>query len=75
MGTGQEGIEAIYDSLHVMYNHCTATFYDDYVSLATTAGRIEADYRLPNDRDETPTASTCFRRVRGDWGGTTPEIR
>src|SRR6056297_194625 len=39
---------------HVVYDHRTATFYDNYVSLATTDGRVEADYRLPDDMDGTP---------------------
>ena len=33
-----------FTSPHVVYDHRTATFHDEYVSLATTDGRIEADY-------------------------------
>ncbi|SDJ43207.1 transposase, IS605 OrfB family, central region [Halovenus aranensis] len=45
---------------HVVYDHRTATFYDDYVSLATTDGRIEADYVLPDKDSDTPHAEYLF---------------
>jgi putative transposase len=45
-----------FTSPHVVYDHRTATFHDDYVSLATTDGRIEADYVLPDDERDTPHA-------------------
>jgi len=38
----------------VWYDKRTATFYDEKVSLATTDGRVEADYVLPDDEDGTP---------------------
>ncbi|MFW5963582.1 MAG: RNA-guided endonuclease TnpB family protein, partial [Natronomonas sp.] len=41
-------------SPHVVYDHRTATFYDDYVSLATTDGRVETDYVLPDRDIDTP---------------------
>jgi IS605 OrfB family transposase len=47
-------------SPHVVYDHRTATFYDDYVSLATTDGRIEADYVLPDRNTDTPHAEYLF---------------
>ncbi|WP_181685231.1 RNA-guided endonuclease InsQ/TnpB family protein [Halorhabdus salina] len=63
---------------HVVYDHRTATFHDDYVSLATTDGRVEADYRLPEDMDGTPHAEYLFsdeyevtgaelHRKHGEW--------
>jgi putative transposase len=45
-----------FTSPHLAYDHRTATFHDDYVSLATTDGRIEADYVLPDDERDTPHA-------------------
>jgi IS605 OrfB family transposase len=65
-------------SPHVVYDHRTATFYDDYVSLATTDGRIEVDYVLPDRDSETPHAEYLFsneyettgaelHRKHGEW--------
>ncbi len=45
---------------HLVYDHRTATFHDDYVSLATTDGRIEAEYVLPDEQRETPHADYFF---------------
>jgi IS605 OrfB family transposase len=47
-------------SPHVVYDHRTATFYGEYVSLATVDGRIEADYVLPDEDSETPHAEYLF---------------
>ena len=47
-------------SPHIVYDHRTATFYDDYVSLATIDGRIEADYVLPAEDSNTPHADYLF---------------
>ncbi|ERG96795.1 MAG: hypothetical protein J07HQW2_03279 [Haloquadratum walsbyi J07HQW2] len=47
-------------SRRLLYDHRTATFYDDYVSLATTDGRIEADYILPEKNSETPQSEYLF---------------
>ena len=49
-----------FTSPHVVYDHRTATFHDEYVSLATTDGRIEADYVLPDDEQDTPHAEYLF---------------
>ena len=65
-------------SPHVVYDHRTASFYDDYVSLATTDGRIEADYVLPDKDSDTPHAEYLFseeyettgaelHRKHGEW--------
>jgi transposase len=43
-----------YYSPHVVYDHRTATFHDDHVSLATTDGRIEAEYVLPTEERGPP---------------------
>jgi putative transposase len=57
---GKKASKPSMTSLHVVYDHRTATFYDDRVSLATTDGRVEADYRLPNDEGGTPHAKYLF---------------
>ena len=49
-----------FTSPHVVYDHRTATFHDEYVSLATVDGRIEADYMLPDDERDTPHAEYFF---------------
>jgi putative transposase len=49
-----------FTSPHVVYDHRTATFHDEYVSLATTDGRIEADYVLPDEDRDTPHAKYFF---------------
>jgi IS605 OrfB family transposase len=49
-----------FTSPHLVYDHRTATFHDEYVSLATVDGRIEADYVLPADERETPHADYFF---------------
>ncbi|SDE73864.1 RNA-guided endonuclease InsQ/TnpB family protein [Halorientalis regularis] len=65
-------------SPHIVYDHRTATFHDDYVSLATTDGRIEADYVLPDGDSDTPHAEYLFsdeyettgaelHRKHGEW--------
>jgi IS605 OrfB family transposase len=65
-------------SPHVVYDHRTATFHDEYVSLATVDGRIEADYVLPDGDSDTPHAEYLFsdeyettgaelHRKHGEW--------
>ena len=49
-----------FTSPHVVYDHRTATFHDDCVSLATVDGRIEAEYVLPSDGRDTPHAEYFF---------------
>ena len=51
---GRKASKPTFTSPHVVYDHRTATFHDDYVSLATTDGRIEADYVLPEEGRQTP---------------------
>jgi len=75
---GKKASKPSMTSPHVVYDHRTATFYNDYVSLATTAGRVEADYRLPEDTDGTPHGEYLFsndyevtgaelHRKHGEW--------
>jgi len=65
-------------SPHLVYESRTATFHDEYVSLATVDGRIEADYVLPENPDETPHQKYLFNdnyeitsaelhRKHGEW--------
>ena len=49
-----------FTSPHIVYDHRTATFHDEYVSLATVDGRIEADYVLPDKDSDTPHAEYLF---------------
>jgi putative transposase len=46
----------------VVYNLNAITYYDDYATLATVDGRIEAEYVLP-DEDVPPTTYFCE-----EWG-------
>jgi IS605 OrfB family transposase len=57
---GKKASKPSFTSPHVVYDHRTATFHDDYVSLATTDGRIEADYVLPDEDSDTPHAVYFF---------------
>jgi putative transposase len=52
--TGQKSVKPTFTSPHVVYDNCTATFHDDYMSLATTNGRVEAGYVLPDGDSDTP---------------------
>ena len=49
MKTGQESAETRFTSPYVVYDHRTATFYDDCVDLATTDGRTGTDYVLSDE--------------------------
>ena len=57
---GKKASKPRFTSPHVVYDHRTATFHDDYVSLATTDGRIEADYVLPDEDSDTPHSEYLF---------------
>ena len=45
---------------HLVYDHRTATFHDEYVSLATVDGRIETGYVLPDEGRDIPHAKYLF---------------
>jgi hypothetical protein len=49
-----------FSSPHLVYDHRTATFHDEYVSIVTTESRVEADYVLPDDERDTPHADYFF---------------
>jgi len=57
---GKKASKPTFTSPHVVYDHRTATFHDEYVSLATTDGRIEADYVLPDEDSDTPHSKYLF---------------
>ena len=57
---GKKASKPRFTSPHVVYDHRTATFHDEYVSLATVDGRIEADYVLPDEDSDTPHAEYFF---------------
>jgi Probable transposase. len=65
-------------SPHVVYDHRTASFNNDYVSFATTDDRIDADYVSPDEDSNTPHAEYLFsgeyettgaevHRKHGEW--------
>ncbi|CAI50364.1 IS1341-type transposase ISNph28 [Natronomonas pharaonis DSM 2160] len=67
-----------FTSPHLVYDHRTATFHDEYVSLATVDGRIETDYVLPDKTRDTPhtdyffsdeyeTAGAELHYTNGNW--------
>ncbi len=75
---GKKASMPYFTSPHLVYDHRTATFHDDYVSLATVDGRLEADYVLPDEDSETPHADYLFsdeyettgaelHRKHGEW--------
>jgi IS605 OrfB family transposase len=57
---GKTASKPTFTSPHVVYDHRTATFHDGYVSLATTDGRIEANYVLPDEDTDTPHSEYLF---------------
>ena len=57
---GKKASMPYFTSPHLVYDHRTATFHDEYVSLATVDGRIEAEYVLPHRARNTPHAEYFF---------------
>ena len=53
---GKKASMPYFTSPHLVYDHRTVTFHDEYVSLATVDGRIEAEYVLPDKARNTPHA-------------------
>jgi putative transposase len=75
---GKKASKPHFTSPHLVYEARTATFHDDYVSLATLDGRIEADYVLPENPEGTPHQKYLFNdkyditsaelhRKHGEW--------
>ena len=57
---GNKASKPSFSSPHVAYNKRSATFHDDYVSLATVDGRVELDYILPRNLEDTPHEQYLF---------------
>ncbi|ESS11068.1 MAG: transposase, IS605 OrfB family, central region [uncultured archaeon A07HR60] len=57
---GKKASKPHFTSPHLVYESRTATFHDEYVSLATINGRIEADYVLPENREGKPHQKYLF---------------
>ncbi|MEZ3145114.1 RNA-guided endonuclease InsQ/TnpB family protein [Halobaculum sp. MBLA0143] len=68
---GKEASKPQFSSPHLVYESRTATFHDEYVSLATVDGRIEADYVLPEDTTDTPHEQYLFN---DDYNITSAEL-
>jgi IS605 OrfB family transposase len=57
---GKQAGKPHFTAPHVVYDKRTATFYDNFVSLATTEERVKADYILPDEDSETPHSEYLF---------------
>ena len=57
---GKKASMPYFTSPHLVCDHRIATFHDEYVSLATVNGRIEAEYVLPDKARNTPHAEYFF---------------
>jgi hypothetical protein len=57
---GETASKPHFTSPHLVYENRSATFYDEYVSLATVDSRVEADYLLPENREGTPHQQYLF---------------
>jgi IS605 OrfB family transposase len=51
---GETTSQPHFDAWSVVYDKRSATFHRDHVSLSTVNGRVECDYVLPDDAEETP---------------------
>ena len=51
---GEKTSQPQFDAWSVVYDKRSATFHRDHVSLSTVNGRVECDYVLPNDPEDTP---------------------
>ena len=51
---GEYTSQPTFTAWSVLYDKRSATFHRDHVSLSTVNGRVECDYVLPEDPDETP---------------------
>ncbi|MFO8114746.1 MAG: transposase [Halorubrum sp.] len=75
---GKKASKPHFTSPHVVYDHRSATFHDDCVSLATIDGRVECEYVLPDSLGGTPHEQYLFsedyevtgaelHRKHGEW--------
>ena len=51
---GEPTSQPQFDAWSVVYDKRSATFHRDYVSLSTVNGRVECEYVLPDDPEDTP---------------------
>ncbi|WP_277553391.1 RNA-guided endonuclease InsQ/TnpB family protein [Halobaculum limi] len=51
---GEKTSQPQFDAWSVVYDKRSATFHRDHVSLSTVSGRVECDYVLPDNPNETP---------------------
>ncbi|MFC7228727.1 transposase [Salinirubellus salinus] len=51
---GEKTSQPHFDAWSVVYDKRSATFHRDHVSLSTVNGRVECDYVLPAEAEETP---------------------
>ncbi|ELZ33257.1 RNA-guided endonuclease InsQ/TnpB family protein [Halorubrum tebenquichense] len=51
---GEKTSQPQFDAWSVVYDKRSATFHRDHVSLSTVNGRVECDYVLPDDPEDTP---------------------
>jgi len=54
LAEGENTSKPHYDTFSIVYDKRAATYYREKVSLATVNGRVECEYDLPDDPEETP---------------------
>ncbi|ERG89675.1 MAG: transposase, IS605 OrfB family, central region [halophilic archaeon J07HX5] len=54
LADGENTSQPQYDTFSIVYDKRAATYYRDRVSLATVNGRVECDYDLPDNIEDTP---------------------
>jgi len=54
LADGENTSQPEYDTFSIVYDKRAATYYRDKVSLATVNGRVECEYDLPDNPEDTP---------------------
>jgi putative transposase len=54
LADGENTSKPEYDTFSIVYDKRAATYYRDKVSLATVNGRVECEYDLPDNPEDTP---------------------
>jgi len=54
LADGENTSKPEYDTFSIVYDKRAATYYREKVSLATVNGRVECEYDLPDDPEDTP---------------------
>ncbi len=60
-----------YDTFSIVYDKRAATYYRDKVSLATVNGRVECEYDLPENLDDTPHGEYLLNK---EWSFATSTV-